>query len=48
MSYNPALAQRLDALTKERKNFTRKEMFGGVGYLLHGNMCAPLISRAAL
>jgi len=40
MAYNEALAARLDELVKNtKKKFTRKEMFGGVGYLLNGNMC---------
>jgi len=39
MAYDADLAQRISALLKNKKNFTRKEMFGGVGYLLNGNMC---------
>jgi hypothetical protein len=39
MAYNEALAKRIDDLMKGKKNFTRKEMFGGVGYLYNGNMC---------
>src|SRR5215471_12423955 len=39
MAYDEALSKRIDQLTKNKKGFTRKEMFGGVGYLLNGNMC---------
>jgi TfoX/Sxy family transcriptional regulator of competence genes len=39
MSWNESLAERIDEMLKGRKGFTRKEMFGGVGYLLNGNMC---------
>ena len=39
MAYNEELAKRIDVLTKGKKGFTKKEMFGGVGYLFHGNMC---------
>ena len=39
MAYNEILAKRIDELLKGKKNFSRKEMFGGVGYLLNGNMC---------
>ena len=39
MTYDEALSKRIDQLIKDKKGFTRKEMFGGVGYLLKGNMC---------
>ena len=39
MSYNLLLSQRIDQLIKNKKGFIRKEMFGGIGYMLHGNMC---------
>lgn len=39
MSYNISLAKRIDDLIKGKKGYSRKEMFGGVGYLLNGNMC---------
>jgi TfoX/Sxy family transcriptional regulator of competence genes len=39
MPYNKSLANRLQSLLKNRKDFSQKEMFGGVGFLLNGNMC---------
>ncbi|HEV8285752.1 MAG TPA: TfoX/Sxy family protein [Chitinophagaceae bacterium] len=39
MAYDESLAKRIDELIKGQKKFTRKEMFGGVGYLFNGNMC---------
>ncbi len=39
MAYDESLAKRIDELIKGKKGFTRKEMFGGVGYLFNGNMC---------
>jgi hypothetical protein len=39
MTYDESLAKRIDELTKGKKGFTRKEMFGGIAYLLNGNMC---------
>ena len=39
MAYDEFLSKRIDELIKGKKGFTRKEMFGGVGYLLNGNMC---------
>ncbi len=39
MAYNESLAKKIDELIKEKKGFSRKEMFGGIGYLINGNMC---------
>jgi len=39
MAYDETLASRIDELLKNKKNFTKKNMFGGVGYMLNGNMC---------
>ena len=39
MSYNEALAARVRGLLAKRPGITEKKMFGGVGFLLNGNMC---------
>lgn len=39
MAYDESLSKRIDELIKGKKGFTRKEMFGGMAYLLNGNMC---------
>ena len=39
MAYSESLAERLDEMLALRKGFDRRKMFGGVGYLLYGNMC---------
>lgn len=39
MPYDKFLADRLQSLLKNRKGFSQKELFGGVGFLLNGNMC---------
>ena len=39
MPYDEKLAARIDELVKGRKDFTSKKMFGGIGYMLNGNMC---------
>ena len=39
MPYDEALAARVRPLLVRRKGFAEKKMFGGVGYLLNGNMC---------
>ena len=42
MAYNLLLSQRIDQLVKNKKGFTRKEMFGGIGFMLNGNMCVGI------
>jgi hypothetical protein len=39
MAYDQALATRISKIVGRRKGFTERKIFGGVGYLLHGNMC---------
>jgi TfoX/Sxy family transcriptional regulator of competence genes len=39
MAYDEQLADRVRPLLKRRKGFDEKKMFGGVGFLLNGNMC---------
>jgi TfoX/Sxy family transcriptional regulator of competence genes len=39
MAYDTVLAERIRAQVKSRPGFTEKQMFGGIGFLLHGNMC---------
>ena len=39
MPYNEHTAERIRPLMKRRKGSSEKKMFGGVGFLLHGNMC---------
>lgn len=38
MSYSESLAQRIRDLLDHRRHILEKRMFGGVGFLLHGNM----------
>jgi hypothetical protein len=44
MAYSRQLAQRLEILLADLAP-VRKEMFGGVGYLLHGNMVCGVIGE---
>jgi len=39
MSYNTKLEEKIDAAMKRWQNVAKKKMFGGVCYLLKGNMC---------
>lgn len=42
MPYDPGLAQRLADLLEARQGFEQKKMFGGIGWLLFGNMCVGI------
>lgn len=39
MAYDEHLAERIRAIIRRRKGFEEKKMFGGLGFLLNGNMC---------
>ncbi len=39
MAYDEQLAKRLSKLIAKRNGFHEQKMFGGIGFLLHGNMC---------
>lgn len=53
MPYSEALTRRVRDAFGKRRELTEKKMFGGVGFLLHGNMCVgvwqnSLIARVGL
>ena len=39
MPYDAELSESVRRLLARRRGFVEKKMFGGVGYLLNGNMC---------
>jgi TfoX/Sxy family transcriptional regulator of competence genes len=39
MAYDILLENRLDKIVTRRTGIYKQKMFGGVGYLLHGNIC---------
>lgn len=42
MPYDPGLAHYLAELTENHPQLESKKMFGGIGYLLNGNMCVGI------
>jgi TfoX/Sxy family transcriptional regulator of competence genes len=44
MAYNEVPAEKMKALLEEKPGFTMKKMFGGVGFLLHGNMACGVLN----
>lgn len=45
MSYDEQLAQRLRAKLAGSEGLSEKKMFGGLGFLLNGNMCCGVIKN---
>jgi hypothetical protein len=42
MAYSESLAFRIRDVFKGQRGITEKKMFGGVGFMLHGNMCVGI------
>ena len=43
MPYDEGLAQRIREAFESRKDISEKRMFGGIAFLLHGNMCCGVV-----
>ena len=43
MPYDPALDERVSALLAGEPGLSQKKMFGGVAYLVHGNMACGVL-----
>ena len=42
MPYNEELAERVRKLLKRRKGYSERKMFGGVCFMINGNMCVGI------
>jgi TfoX/Sxy family transcriptional regulator of competence genes len=45
MAYDEGLEERIDEILKDRSHVAPKKMFGGVAYLLHGNMAVGIVGN---
>jgi TfoX/Sxy family transcriptional regulator of competence genes len=45
LAFDEILADRIRHQLARRKNFTEKKMFGGICFLLDGNMCCGVIGK---
>jgi hypothetical protein len=45
MAYDEALAQRLRDALAGREGLIEKKMFGGLAFMLHGNMCVGVMGE---
>lgn len=43
MAYNVHLADRIRNVVSEREGISERKMFGGIAFMLHGNMCCGVI-----
>ena len=43
MVYDEGLAQRVRVLVNDQPGYQEKKMFGGIGFLIHGNMACGVI-----
>lgn len=43
MAYDEKLASRIQKLFSKRKAVTEKKMFGGIAFMLRGNMCCGVV-----
>lgn len=48
MAYDEGLANRIRALLADEEAVTEKKMFGGLAFLLRGNMCVSASGRGGL
>ena len=48
MAYDEGLAQRIRELLDDRRGVTEKKMFGGLAFLIHGNMCVGVVKEDLL
>ena len=45
MAFDPILAERIRHQLARRKHHTEKKMFGGICFLLNGNMCCGVLGK---
>jgi hypothetical protein len=48
MPYDEMLAERVRTVLTRRRSLVEKKMFGGVGWLLNGNMCVGVWKRSLI
>ena len=48
MAFDERLADRMRSALGRRRGLTEKKMFGGIGFLLNGNMCCGIHKSAMI
>lgn len=44
MAYDEGLAERLREVFSNQRNVTEKKMFGGIAFMVNGNMCCGVVN----
>jgi TfoX/Sxy family transcriptional regulator of competence genes len=48
MAYDEALAQRVREVIADKRGMTERQMFGGLAFMLHGNMFVGILDRSLM
>ena len=48
MAYDEGVAQRLREVFADNKSITEKKMFGGIAFMLSGNMCCGVVNDSLM
>lgn len=48
MAYSETLAQRIRGVLPTTLDFTEKKMFGGIAFMLNGNMCCGIVKDSLM
>ncbi len=48
MAYSETLAQRIRGVLPPTLDFTEKKMFGGIAFMLNGNMCCGIVKESLM
>ncbi len=48
MAYDEALAERVRVALGKRKGLVEKKMFGGIAFMLQGNMCCGVLEKTLI
>ncbi len=43
MAYDERLAERVRSLIEGKQGFSERKMFGGIAFMIHGNMCCGVV-----
>lgn len=48
MAYDQELAERINRAIRDERDYVQKKMFGGIGYLLNGNMSVGIWKKSLI
>ena len=48
MAYDEGLAERLGEIFADRYDIDEKKMFGGIAFMIHGQMCCGIVNDSLM